>query len=96
MMASIPFAHALVIAIDIDPVKLYCARNNAKIYGVEHKIDFILGDFFELAPHLKVILSSCTLSFIQNTHDSSDARPMSSFCLHHGAVLLIQKSPTMT
>ncbi|KAJ8654490.1 hypothetical protein O0I10_009796 [Lichtheimia ornata] len=42
-----------VIAIDIDPVKLHCAKNNARIYGVEHKIEFILGDFFELAPYLK-------------------------------------------
>ncbi|KAI7877715.1 S-adenosyl-L-methionine-dependent methyltransferase [Lichtheimia hyalospora FSU 10163] len=42
-----------VIAIDIDPIKLHCARNNARIYGVEHKIKFILGDFFELAPQLK-------------------------------------------
>ncbi|CAO3614132.1 unnamed protein product [Mucor hiemalis] len=42
-----------VIAIDLDPVKLHCARENAKIYGVEDRIEFILGDFFELAPSLK-------------------------------------------
>lgn len=47
----------VVIAIDIDPVKLHCAKNNARIYGVEHKIEFILGDFFELAPYLKVSVS---------------------------------------
>ncbi|KAG1039446.1 hypothetical protein G6F43_012500 [Rhizopus delemar] len=52
---SIQFALSCnqVIAIDLDPVKLYCARENAKIYGVEHKIEFILGDFFQLAPKLK-------------------------------------------
>jgi trimethylguanosine synthase len=53
-----------VIAIDIDPVKLHCARENAKIYGVEDRIEFILGDFFELAPTLKVkatIHHECTL-----------------------------------
>ena len=44
----------LVIAIDIDPVKLHCARNNARIYGVEDRIEFIQGSFFELAPSLKV------------------------------------------
>jgi trimethylguanosine synthase len=43
-----------VIAIDLDPVKLYCARENAKIYGVADRIEFILGDFFDLAPTLKV------------------------------------------
>ncbi|KAI7879631.1 S-adenosyl-L-methionine-dependent methyltransferase [Lichtheimia hyalospora FSU 10163] len=42
-----------VIAIDIDPVKLHCARNNARIYGVEDRIEFIQGSFFELAPSLK-------------------------------------------
>lgn len=43
----------LVIAIDIDPNKIELAKNNAEVYGVSHKIDFILGDFFQLAPSLK-------------------------------------------
>lgn len=38
-----------VIAIDIDPVKLHCARQNAEIYGVADKIEFVHGDFFEVA-----------------------------------------------
>ncbi|GBC07833.1 hypothetical protein RclHR1_07710017 [Rhizophagus clarus] len=42
-----------VIAIDIDKTKLYCAKNNASIYGVEDKIEFILGDFYDLIPQLK-------------------------------------------
>ncbi|RIA91568.1 RNA cap guanine-N2 methyltransferase-domain-containing protein [Glomus cerebriforme] len=42
-----------VIAIDIDETKLYCAKNNASIYGVEDKIEFILGDFYDLVPQLK-------------------------------------------
>ncbi|EDV23460.1 uncharacterized protein TRIADDRAFT_58107 [Trichoplax adhaerens] len=42
-----------VIAIDIDPNKIKCARHNAKIYNVEHKIEFIVGDFLQLAPSLK-------------------------------------------
>ena len=29
------------------------ARHNASIYGVSHKIDFILGDFRHLAPRLR-------------------------------------------
>jgi methylase of polypeptide subunit release factors len=36
-----------VIAIDIDPVKISCAKHNAKIYGVLDKIEFITGDFFQ-------------------------------------------------
>ncbi|XP_010935601.1 uncharacterized protein [Elaeis guineensis] len=42
-----------VVAIDIDPQKIGYAINNAKIYGVEDNIDFIVGDFFQLAPFLK-------------------------------------------
>ncbi|KAJ2498861.1 RNA methylase protein [Coemansia sp. RSA 1972] len=42
-----------VIAIDIDPVRLDMARHNAQVYGVEDRIEFILGDFYELAPMLK-------------------------------------------
>ncbi|XP_028776892.1 trimethylguanosine synthase-like [Neltuma alba] len=42
-----------VIAIDIDPAKVALAMNNAKVYGVEEYIDFIVGDFFALAPSLK-------------------------------------------
>lgn len=42
-----------VIAIDINPRRIKCARHNAKIYGVAHLIDFIVGDFFRLAPFLK-------------------------------------------
>ncbi|GBP37832.1 Trimethylguanosine synthase [Eumeta japonica] len=41
-----------VIAIDIDPVKIELARHNASVYGVADRIEFIVGDFFELAPRL--------------------------------------------
>lgn len=43
----------LVIAIDIDPLKIDLARNNAKIYGVLDRIEFVIGDYFALAPNLK-------------------------------------------
>lgn len=42
-----------VIAVDIDPVKIEYCRHNAKIYGVEDKIEFIVGDFMEIAPTIK-------------------------------------------
>ncbi|XP_018566583.1 uncharacterized protein LOC108907402 isoform X2 [Anoplophora glabripennis] len=42
-----------VIAIDIDPKKIELAQNNAKVYGVADKIQFIVGDFFQLADSLK-------------------------------------------
>jgi len=42
-----------VIAIDIDPIRLDYARHNARVYGVEERISFVLGDFYKLAPYLK-------------------------------------------
>lgn len=41
-----------VIAIDIDPQKIKLAKHNAKVYGVEDRIEFIVGDFLKLAPTL--------------------------------------------
>ncbi|EFH70275.1 WW domain-containing protein, partial [Arabidopsis lyrata subsp. lyrata] len=42
-----------VIAIDLDPKKIDLAQHNAAIYGVADKIDFVKGDFFDLAHDLK-------------------------------------------
>lgn len=42
-----------VIAIDIDPVKVALARHNACVYGVEDRIEFIIGDYMQMIPHLK-------------------------------------------
>ncbi|KAI9298506.1 S-adenosyl-L-methionine-dependent methyltransferase [Neoconidiobolus thromboides FSU 785] len=42
-----------VIAIEKDPIRLACAKHNAEIYNVSHKIDFILGDYFEVIKTLK-------------------------------------------
>ena len=33
-----------VIAIEIDPAKLACARHNAAVYGVADRIEWVLGD----------------------------------------------------
>ncbi|KAM3838727.1 trimethylguanosine synthase isoform 1-T1 [Vipera latastei] len=52
---AIQFALAArrVIAVDIDPVKIQLAHNNAMVYGVADQIDFICGDFMKLASSLK-------------------------------------------
>lgn len=52
-----------MIAIDLDPKKLDLAKHNAAIYGVADKIDFVKGDFFDLAHNLKV-------SFFKSSHFS--------------------------
>ncbi|XP_022089690.1 trimethylguanosine synthase-like isoform X1 [Acanthaster planci] len=50
---QLAFTCERVIAIDIDPVKMECARHNAGVYGVADRIEFIQGDYFLLADHLK-------------------------------------------
>ncbi|KAI4336985.1 hypothetical protein L6164_015450 [Bauhinia variegata] len=52
---AIQFAQSCkhVIAIDIDPRKIDYARHNAAIYGLDDQIDFLVGDFFLLAPKFK-------------------------------------------
>ncbi|CAG9857603.1 unnamed protein product [Phyllotreta striolata] len=42
-----------VIAIDVDPKKIELARNNAGVYGVSDRIEFVVGDFFRMADKLK-------------------------------------------
>lgn len=38
-----------VIAVDIDPLKLRCALQNARVYGVSSRINFICANFFHVA-----------------------------------------------
>ena len=47
-----------MVAVEIDPRKVELAAHNAKVYGVEDRIEFVVGDFFRLAPFLKVCLLS--------------------------------------
>ncbi|CAH0546032.1 unnamed protein product [Brassicogethes aeneus] len=42
-----------VIAIDIDAKKIELAKNNAEVYGVADKIEFVVGDFLTLCSGLK-------------------------------------------
>ncbi|XP_015693476.1 trimethylguanosine synthase-like [Oryza brachyantha] len=55
---SIQFAArgCYVVAVEIDPRKVELAAHNARIYGVEDMIEFVVGDFFHLAPFLKADL----------------------------------------
>lgn len=38
-----------VIAFDLDPVRLRCALQNARVYGVADYITFVCGNFFHMA-----------------------------------------------
>lgn len=50
---SLPPTSRTVIAIDIDPKKIELAKNNARVYGVDDRIEFIVGNYFEVIPTLK-------------------------------------------
>ena len=47
------FRAILVIAIDNSATRLALARHNAAVYGVDHRIEFILGDFISFAKSLQ-------------------------------------------
>ena len=49
-------------------MKIACARKNAEIYGVADRIEFIVGDFFHIMPHLKVAILLC--NGMQGNHDN--------------------------
>nr|GMD82928.1 Trimethylguanosine synthase [Ipomoea batatas] len=80
-----------VIAIDIDPKKIEMARNNARIYGVEEYIDFLIGDFFQLAPFLKgdiVFLSppwGGPTYKLRSTYTLNLLKPKDGYSLFHAA-----------
>ncbi|XP_017295426.1 trimethylguanosine synthase [Kryptolebias marmoratus] len=42
-----------VLGVDIDSVRLDMARHNAAVYNVADRIDFLQGDFLQLAPSLR-------------------------------------------
>lgn len=43
-------------------MKVELAMNNAMVYGVANRVDFVIGDFIQLAPSLKVIFFFFSLS----------------------------------
>uniref|UniRef100_A0A6G1S3W2 Trimethylguanosine synthase n=1 Tax=Aceria tosichella TaxID=561515 RepID=A0A6G1S3W2_9ACAR len=45
--------HARVIGCDINQDRLEMAKHNAKIYGVQHQCEFILGDFMDIMRSLR-------------------------------------------
>ena len=42
------------IAVEIDEGRMGMLQNNARVYGVAEKCEFIPGDFFEAAPRIQV------------------------------------------
>jgi len=47
--SKLAFPSHSVIAMDVDPDKVRMAKINANVHGVDHKIEFHVGDFFEIS-----------------------------------------------
>ncbi|CAI0558124.1 unnamed protein product [Linum tenue] len=88
-----------VIAIDIDPQKMDYAHHNATIYEVDDHIDFIKGDFFNLAPKLKGLADTVFLSppwggpdYVKiETYDINMLKPHDGYILFNTAKQLAPK-----
>lgn len=52
----------MVIASDIDPYKVTMAKHNAKIYGVQDRISFLVDDFFRLVDQINCKIDLIFLS----------------------------------
>jgi len=61
--AAYPRSDVRVLAVDIDPVKIMLAGNNARVYSVEDKIEFFQGDFLQLAKSLEVFRNADVVFF---------------------------------
>ncbi|EOA40216.1 hypothetical protein CARUB_v10008939mg [Capsella rubella] len=88
-----------VIAIDLDPKKLDLAQHNAAIYGVADKIDFVKGDFFDLAHNLKVFFFNSLIYFVFRVAiENKNSLYRQALCSYRlpGEVLIILKRVPMT
>ena len=50
-----------VIAIDIDHRRLAATRHNARLYGVEARVETVHADYLQAADGLEVSVSTCLL-----------------------------------
>lgn len=69
-----------VLAVDLDPIRLAMARNNAEIYGVSDKITFIQGDVFEVLNEMAD--EQIDLVFMSPPWGGPDYVSKSVFCAH--------------
>jgi len=73
-----------VIAIENSPERLSMARKNAQIYGVEDRIDFILGDAVSVLKSLQSSISIIDVIFISPPWGGPEYQKSSSFDIEKG------------
>lgn len=86
----------LVIAIDIDPVKIELAKHNAKVYGVADRIEFIVGDFFKLASKIKADVVFLSPPWGGPQYNQSDVYNLEKIFPEVGGAKLFQTASTIT
>jgi len=72
-----------VIAMDIDAGKIKLARFNATLYGVQHKIKFVVGDFFATGETMKADIVVTSPPWGQGFW-RKDVFPLGGLCGFHG------------
>ncbi|XP_015363322.1 PREDICTED: uncharacterized protein LOC107161430 [Diuraphis noxia] len=80
---QLAFTSNLVVAIDIDPCKIKLARNNAEIYGVADKIEFVVGNFFEICSMLKADVICMSPPWGGPEYVISDSFSIASMCKNY-------------
>lgn len=85
-----------MIAIDIDPVKLRCARNNAEVYGVRDRIEFVLGDCMQLLPQCAAFRACAAPLALTSARIPPACEQTSCFCRPLGAAWTTQSNRCTT
>lgn len=81
-----------MIAIDIDPDKIWMAKRNAQIYGVADKIEFHVGNFFSM-PHDKFNVDAIFMSppWGGPSYLNEESFSLKSMCMKNGGGTRILK-----
>jgi len=72
-----------VIACDIDLEKIRLAYHNAEICGVAHKIDFVVGDIFQMYDKLKANVVFMSPPWVGPGCLIEKCYSLTSMCLEH-------------
>jgi len=74
----------IVIGIDYDENKIKLAKNNAKVYGVEDKIQFRTGDYFRSGNVLKANVVYMSPPWGGPNYLRNHIYSMANMCSNHG------------
>lgn len=85
-----------VISIDIDPKKIELAKHNARIYGVYDRIEFIVGDFFQVIPYLKADVVFLSPPWGGPSYNRLTSFPLDDICPPYGGKAIFDLARRVT